>query len=98
MIQFGILFATQILEGVLIILLLARLQGMKKQIDHIIKEVKGYIAFITEDADRDWEDEALNGSENCKNEGVYSSERRSRRREENIQSQLIQDVLQEYFP
>ena len=73
--------------GVLLIILLQKITTLKKQTDDIIKEVKAYVAYVTEET----EEEVI-----CP-EQLESRVHRKNSRDE-VQSHIIQAVLGEYFP
>lgn len=88
--QFEILLLAQVITAIGIMVLFGTLIRMKKRMAKVIKEVENYINFITED-----EEEPVNaGTERRQN----ASKKTSRRSGDEVQTQLIQSVLGEYFP
>lgn len=70
--------------GILLIILLRQISILKKQADEIVREVKAYVAYVTEEPEAPVNQASQNQPEKEKNE------------EE--QSRIIQAVLGEYFP
>ena len=79
------IFCMQLIMSVCMIFVLYKLIEMKKKIDHVTKEVMDYILYIMEE------------EESPKNESIVIKERFENGKEE-VQNQLIQAVLGEYFP
>jgi predicted PurR-regulated permease PerM len=84
MISIELLFLMQCVLGILMLFFLLRINQLKKQVDTITKEVKAYLAFIEEEV------ESESVPENQKNIAKISKEE--------MENQVIQAVLQEYFP
>ena len=82
MIRLEWLFFTQLLLGIFMVILLQKLTQMKKQVDEIVREVNAYITYITENVD----------------EGTRSEKMKEKKQKEELQNQLIQSVLGEFFP
>ena len=82
MIRLEWLFFTQLLLGIFMVILLQKLTQMKKQVDEIVREVNAYITYITENVD----------------EGTRSEKMKEKKHKEELQNQLIQSVLGEFFP
>lgn len=94
MFQFELLLLLEILLGILIAILIQKINQMKKQVGHIIQEVEGYIAFITEE-------ESEQESDYVASKPMFhtkQTEKESKEELEKAQTHLIQTVLQEYFP
>jgi len=99
--QFVILFAMQVLIGLFVVILLRKTMQIRKQVTHVVKEVEGYIAFITEETEEDEQVRDVVGLQYKREEGVYQNEQRKKKSElskDDAQTQLIQAVLGEYFP
>ncbi len=79
-----LLFLSQGLLGILMLIFLHKINQMKKQVDNITKEVKAYLDFVEEDV----QEELI---ENHKTSIKKSSK-------EEAENYLIQAVLKEYFP
>ena len=99
--QFEILLAMQVLICLLILVLLRKIMQIRQQVSHVIKEVEGYIAFITEETEEEADEKVINDMQNKKEERIYQSEqgnKRTRLSKDDAQTKLIQSVLGEYFP
>lgn len=94
MFQLEVLFLMQLVIGILMVVFLQKLLQIKKQVDDIVREVKEYITFITEEEETD--------ERVLKNESDYmeKTERKFvlKENKEEAQTKLIQAVLGEYFP
>ena len=77
-----LLFLTQCLLGILMLIFLHKINQLKKQIDTVIKEVTQYLSFLEEDVKSDTLQE--------KNTSSVSKEE--------VENHIIQAVLKEYFP
>ena len=93
--ELGVLLLIAIIAmGILLIILLQKITILKKQTDDIIKEVKTYVAYITEEADESSvEKSPLQSSSKTvgsRFQGICSREE--------AQNGIIQAVLGEYFP
>jgi len=98
MFQLEILFFMQIGIGILLVFLLHKISQIKAQVDDIISEVKDYITFITEDT-QDSEADTFDEKQDFHDEKQFFKDRsRKIRDKEDVQTQLIQAVLGEYFP
>lgn len=84
MFYLGLLFLSQGLFGILMLIFLHKINQMKKQIEDITKEVKAYLDFVEEDIQQ----------ENVQNNKRFIT-KKTREEDQNC---LIQAVLQEYFP
>lgn len=76
-----------IMQGLLIVLMfvfLRRMNGVKRQIDQIIKEVREYLNFIEEDIHQE--------------EEKTIKENIPQKKKDDAQNYIIQAVLKEYFP
>ncbi len=95
MFQFELLFFTEILSCVLIVVFIHKMNQMKNKVEHVVQEVERYIAFITEEVD-ELEDE----KETSSNQLFHTKPKETASKEEleKVQTHLIQTVLQEYFP
>lgn len=95
MVKLEWVFLLQLVMGILMLMLLLKMNKIKKQIDGIIMEVKKYVDFVTAG-----EENFINIEERgTKEEGVKQSSVDSRKKKEEIlQNHLIQAVLEEYFP
>lgn len=93
MIHLEWIFLMQLVLGTLLLFLLQKTLQMKKQMEKITKEVMNYISYVTDDLA---EEVSVNIPQNSiqkqKVEDVWKNEK------EEAQNQLIQSVLQEYFP
>ena len=99
--QFEIILGIQIMGSVLMLVLLSKMIQMKRQIEHVIKEVEGYIAFITEETEDKTDTNMADDVQYKKEEPVYQANLVSKLTKESKdteQTQLIQAVLGEYFP
>ena len=99
--QFEIILGIQIMGSVLMLVLLSKMIQMKRQIEHVIKEVEGYIAFITEETEDKPDTDMADDAQYKKEEPVYQANLVSKLKKESKdteQTQLIQAVLGEYFP
>ena len=94
MVQLEWIFLLQAVMGLLMIVFLHKISRLQKQLDHIVKEVKQYVEFVTET-------DAAEGHEHGTEEagmGKASARKMSKREKEAAQNRLIQSVLGEYFP
>lgn len=98
MFQFELLFFAEILLCVLMLVFIHKLNRMKKQVEHIVQEVEGYIAFITEETDEI--EQVKETSYGIQNQFMQAKQRKNGSKEEleEAQTHLIQTVLREYFP
>jgi len=87
------LFFMQILMGIFMIILLQKLTQMKKQVDEIVREVKNYITYVTEEID---EEINLTPKEHHLEKTVKN--KIEQKEQDEAQNRLIQAVLGEYFP
>lgn len=93
MVQLEWVFLLQAAMGVLMVIFLHKISRLQKQIDHIVKEVKKYIDFITE-TDLEIVDKA---EEFHAESGKGMVKTMSKKEKEEAQNRLIQSVLGEYF-
>lgn len=101
MFRLEILFFLQIVTGAILIVLLYKLSKIRKQVDDIVSEVKGYIAFITEETEESVIESPNTEKRFNKEMNFSQSEQRksySKESKDDVQTQLIQAVLGEYFP
>ncbi len=92
--ELGILLLVAIaVMGILLIILLQKITLLKKQTDDIVKEVKSYVAYITEEEDEESTEKAIQ-KQALKTGRNYQS----MQSKEETQSHIIQAVLGEYFP
>lgn len=94
MVQLEWVFLLQSLMGILMIVFLHKISRLQKQLDHIVKEVKQYVEFVTE---TDAAESHEHGTEGQNGERV-PARKMSKREQEEAQNRLIQSVLGEYFP
>lgn len=78
------LFFIQLVMGILMLLFLRKLNQMKKQVDMVTKEVMNYISYVTEDIEKEQNEEKL-------------PQKLTKKEDEEAQNRLIQAVLGEYF-
>ncbi|MBQ8626449.1 MAG: hypothetical protein IJ419_09855 [Agathobacter sp.] len=94
--ELGILLLVAITAmGILLIILLRKITILKKQTDDIVKEVKAYVAYITEEVEEESTEQNIRLQKQAfpaggKIQGIPSKEE--------TQSHIIQAVLGEYFP
>lgn len=93
MVQLEWVFLLQAIMGILMIVFLHKISRIQKQLDAIVKEVKQYVAFVTE-ADTI---EETYGTTREKSEKIHAKSM-SKKEKEAAQNHLIQSVLGEYFP
>ena len=101
MLEFGILFVAQMIMGVVIFILFIQFVQMKKLIEQIIREVEGYISFVTEEAEVQEGNIETNIKKSLTEERISMREKNrnnKRQSQDDAQTQLIQAVLGEYFP
>lgn len=101
MISLEWIFFMQIAIGVLVITLLRKMIQMKKQVDEIIKEVKAYVAFITEEEEDEVKQnikEPVTYKQNTGVKNLKQNQTYKRNGKDEAQTRLIQAVLGEYFP
>ena len=84
MFYLGLLFLSQGLFGILMLIFLHKINQMKKQIEDITKEVKAYLDFVEEDIKQ----------ESIENTSINTAKKQN----EEDENRLIQAVLREYFP
>ena len=84
MIRLEWLFFIQLVMGILMLLFLRKLNQMKKQVDMVTKEVMNYISYVTEDIEKEQNEEK-------------SPQKLTKKEDEEAQNRLIQAVLGEYF-
>lgn len=84
MIRLEWLFFIQLVMGILMLLFLRKLNQMKKQVDMVTKEVMNYISYVTEDIEKEKDEEKL-------------PQKHTKKEDEEAQNRLIQAVLGEYF-
>lgn len=70
--------------GILLIILLRQISILRKQADDIVREVKAYVAYVTEEPVGQASEVAIKQPDKARNEEA--------------QSRIIQAVLGEYFP
>lgn len=97
MIRLEWLFLMQIGMGIFMIIFLQKLLQMKKQMDEIIKEVTNYITFITENEEKDVQEDVFFEKQKLKTD-PKGAKIGSKKELETAQNQLIQAVLGEFFP
>lgn len=90
MIGLEVLFCAQIITGVVLIIMLKKMLQMKKQVEDVIKEVKNYITFVTE------EEDVTEVKDSAKREKAVRSIEMGEDRDA-LENKLIQSVLGEYF-
>ena len=78
------LFFMQLVMGILMIIFLRKLIQIKKQMDTITKEVMNYISYVTEDIEKEQNEEKL-------------PQKLTKKEDVEAQNRLIQAVLGEYF-
>jgi len=101
MLEFGILFVTQMIMGVVIFILFIQFVQMKKLVEQIIREVEGYISFVTEEEEVQEGNIETNIKKSLTEERISMREKNrnnKRQSQDDAQTQLIQAVLGEYFP
>lgn len=93
MFRLEFLFLMQCATGILILMLLHRINQMKKQMDAVIREVNDYVSFITSE-------EITKSGDEVKAEKVnfFETGKEDTRVTNMQQNRIIQDVLSEYFP
>ena len=96
--QFEILFVMQLVVCLLVLFLCRRIMQMRQQFDHVVKEVEGYIAFITEEEAGVSTTHAVQQKEESENYQSHHEKKETRSFKDDAQTQLIQAVLGEYFP
>lgn len=89
MLRLELLFLMQIVMGGILIILLIKMMQMKKQVDDVIKEIHGYITFVTEEVEEEIPVRKETPSK--------SSLGKSKESQDELQNKLIQSVLGEYF-
>ena len=77
-------FLMQGLLGIFMLMVLHKINQLKKQIDSITKEVTQYLAFLEEEAETDTR--------------VEKKEKKAKITKDEAENHLIQAVLKEYFP
>lgn len=98
MVKLEWVFLLQLVMGILMLMLLLKMNKIKKQVDGIIMEVKKYVDFVT--MGEGFEENTTNIEEISKEEelGTKRTINRHKNKEEISQNHLIQAVLEEYFP
>ena len=94
---FALQYAVDIVLLLLMLILLHRINRVKTQMDTILKEVKRYVEYITEenvDTINNIEEKDIIGKETRKKSEKYMT----KKQKEEAQNHLIQSVLKEYFP
>ena len=89
MIHFEWLLFLQIAMGILMIIFLQKQRKIEKQIDGIVREVEGYISYVTNE-EQELDKKTVLDSQ------VVSLQNKKKKDEE--ETRLIQAVLGEYFP
>ncbi len=79
-----LLFFMQCLLGMVMLIMLQKMNQLKKQIDSITKEVMQYLAFLEEDTET--------------NDFFAKGPKEVKISKEAVENHLIQAVLKEYFP
>lgn len=96
MVKLEWVFLLQIVMGILLLMLLLRMNQIKKQVDGIIMEVQGYVDFITKD--ENIEGSIVDIEKGAREESVAKRDAIKQKKEMEIsQNHLIQTVLEEYF-
>lgn len=94
--ELGILLLVAIAAmGILLIILLQKITILKKQTDDIVKEVKAYVAYVTEETD---EETAEPNTRLQKQVLPVGGKVQGMSSKEEAQNHIIQAVLGEYFP
>lgn len=81
--------------GLLLIILLHKITILKKQTDDIIKEVKAYVAYVTEQTEEEIAPQSVQNQSHTAS--LYGKIPQNISKEE-AQNHIIQAVLGEYFP
>lgn len=89
MLRLELLFLMQIVMGGILIILLIKMMQIKKQVEDVIKEIQGYIAFVTEEIE-----EEEPARKEVQPKVVIGKSKES---QDELQNKLIQSVLGEYF-
>lgn len=89
MLRLELLFLMQIVMGGILITLLIKMMQMKKQVDDVIKEIHGYITFVTEEVE-----EEIPVRKETPSKSILG---KSKENQDELQNKLIQSVLGEYF-
>lgn len=63
MLRLEFLFLMQIVVGILLLILLHKMNRMKKQIDDITREVENYVAFVTTEQLEEKQEQAISMEE-----------------------------------
>ncbi len=89
--------------GILLIVLLHKITILKKQTDDIVREVKTYVTYITEESEADTEPNASISDYNVLSKrfgqaSVQAAGVGGQANKEELESNIIQAVLGEYFP
>ena len=82
--QLNLLLFTQMILGIVIVVLIQKISKMRSQVDEITKEVKDYISFIIEDEEPKTKAEEIKKTDTINGDEIHSS--------------LIQAVLGDIFP
>lgn len=101
MMKFEILFITQMILGIIMFVLWIQFMQMKRKVEKIIKEIEGYISFITDEAEGQEDKIDTNIKKSLTEEKNLSQENKRNNKQQlkdDAQTQLIQAVLREYFP
>ena len=98
MVQLEWVFLLQVVTGILILMLLLRINAIKKQMDGIIKEVKNYVDFITEEGEYEENNINIEETDVRVNPMQKKAVNMQQKDKEEAQNYVIQAVLKEYFP
>ena len=85
MIRLEVLFLTQLVVGVIMIIMLQKINSTKKQVDDIMNQVKEYLSFITQDVEEEEKKER------------FSEKIKTKKNSEESQNRLIEAVLGDFF-
>lgn len=98
MLEFGVLFLSQMITGIIVFIVFMQFIQMKKKVEKIIKEIEGYILLVTEEVQEENIETNIKKSLTEDNVSLREKNRTNKHQsQEDAQTQLIQAVLGEYF-